>query len=62
MRGARYRAALRQLDQAGVKVRADHGGGAQQYEELRRKWNTYVQRLARYMDYDMAVIDSATAG
>jgi hypothetical protein len=59
---ARYRAALRQLEQAGVKLRADHDEGAQQYAELRQKWNPYVERLARYMDYDMAVIDPATVG
>jgi hypothetical protein len=59
---ARYRAALRQLEQAGIRVRADQDAGAQQYARMRQAWHPYVERLARYMDYDMAVIDPATAG
>jgi hypothetical protein len=58
---ARYRAALRQLEQAGICVRPDPDAGAQQYLRLRQEWDPYVARLARYMDYDMAVIDPATA-
>ncbi|TQK02828.1 two pore domain potassium channel family protein [Herbaspirillum sp. SJZ107] len=58
---ARYRAALRQLEQAGIRVRADRDAGAQQYARMRQAWHPYVERLARYMDYDMAVIDPATA-
>jgi hypothetical protein len=58
---ARYRAALRQLEQAGICVRPDQDAGAQQYARLRQEWDPYVERLARYMDYDMAVIDRATA-
>jgi len=58
---ARYRAALRQLEQAGIRVRADQDAGAQQYARMRQAWHPYVERLARYMDYDMAVIDPATA-
>jgi hypothetical protein len=58
---ARYRAALRQLEQAGICVRPDQDAGAQQYARLRQEWDPYVERLARYMDYDMAVIDPATA-
>jgi hypothetical protein len=58
---ARYRAALRQLEQAGICVRPDQDAGAQQYARLRQEWDPYVARLARYMDYDMAVIDPATA-
>lgn len=57
---ARYRAALRQLEQAGIRVRADQDAGAQQYARMRQAWHPYVERLARYMDYDMAVIDPAT--
>jgi hypothetical protein len=59
---ARYRAALRQLEQAGIPVRPDQDEGARQYARLRQEWDLYVERLARYMDYDMAVIDPATAG
>jgi hypothetical protein len=58
---ARYRAALRQLEQAGICVRSDQDAGAQQYSRLRQEWHPYVEHLARYMDYDMAVIDPATA-
>jgi hypothetical protein len=58
---ARYRAALRQLEQAGICVRPDQEDGAQQYARLRQEWDPYVERLARYMDYDMGVIDPATA-
>jgi hypothetical protein len=58
---ARYRAALRQLQQAGICVRSDQDAGAQQYSRLRQEWHPYVEHLARYMDYDMAVIDPATA-
>jgi hypothetical protein len=58
---ARYRAALRQLEQAGICVRPDREAGAQQYARLRQAWHPHVERLARYMDYDMAVIDPATA-
>jgi hypothetical protein len=58
---ARYRAALRQLEQAGIGVRPDQDDGARQYARLRQEWDPYVERLARYMDYDMAVIDPATA-
>jgi hypothetical protein len=58
---ARYRAALHQLEQAGIRVRADRDEGAQQYVRLRQAWHPHVERLARYMDYDMAVIDPATA-
>jgi hypothetical protein len=58
---ARYRAALRQLEQAGICVRPDQEDGAQQYARLRQEWAPYVEHLARYMDYDMAVIDPATA-
>jgi hypothetical protein len=58
---ARYRAALRQLEQAGIRVRPDQDDGAQQYARLRQAWDPYVERLARYMDYDMALIDPATA-
>jgi hypothetical protein len=58
---ARYRAALRELEQAGICVRPDQDAGAQQYARLRQEWDPYVERLARYMDYDMAVIDPATA-
>jgi hypothetical protein len=58
---ARYRAALRQLEQAGIRVRPDQEDGAQQYARLRQEWDPYVERLARYMDYDMGVIDPATA-
>jgi hypothetical protein len=58
---ARYRAALRQLEQAGICVRPGQDDGAQQYSRLRQEWDPYVERLARYMDYDMAVIDPATA-
>jgi hypothetical protein len=58
---ARYRAALRQLEQAGICVRPDQDDGAQQYSRLRQQWDPYVERLARYMDYDLAVIDPATA-
>jgi hypothetical protein len=54
---ARYRAALRQLEQAGICVRPDQDAGAQQYARLRQEWDPYVERLAGYMDYDMAVID-----
>jgi hypothetical protein len=32
-----------------------------QYSRLRQEWNPYVERLARYMDYGMAVIEPATA-
>jgi hypothetical protein len=42
-------------------VRTDQDAGAQQYARLRQEWDPYVERLARYMDYDMAVIDPATA-
>jgi hypothetical protein len=58
---ARYRAALRQLEQAGICVRPDQDTGAQQYLRLRQEWDPYVERLARYMDYDLGVIDPATA-
>jgi len=58
---ARYRAALGQLEQAGICVRRDLDDGARQYARLRQEWDPYVERLARYMDYDMAVIDPATA-
>jgi hypothetical protein len=58
---ARYRAALRQLEQAGICVRTDQDAGAQQYVRLRQEWDPYVARLAGYMGYDMAVIDPATA-
>lgn len=58
---ARYRAALRQLEQAGIGVQADRDAGAQQYARMRQAWNPDVERLACYMDYDMAVIDPATA-
>jgi hypothetical protein len=58
---ARYRAALRELEQAGICVRSDQDAGAQQYARLRQEWDPYVARLACYMDYDMAVIDPATA-
>jgi hypothetical protein len=58
---SRYRAALRQLEQAGICVRPDQDAGAQQYARLRQEWDPYVERLAQYMDYDMAVIDPATA-
>lgn len=54
---ASYRAALRQLEQAGICVRADQDAGAQQYARMRQAWDPYVERLARYMDYDRAVID-----
>ena len=59
---ARYRAALRQLEQAGICVRPDQDEGARQYSRMRQEWHPYVEHLARYMDYDMAVIDPATAG
>jgi hypothetical protein len=58
---ARYRAALRQLEQAGICVRPDQDEGARQYSRMRQEWHPYVEHLARYMDYDMAVIDPATA-
>lgn len=58
---ARYRAALRQLEAAGICVRADRDEGAQQYARMRQAWDPGVRRLAGYMDYDMAVIDPATA-
>lgn len=58
---ARYRAALGQLEQAGIRVRPDQDEGARQYLRLRREWHPYVARLARYMEYDMAAIDPATA-
>jgi hypothetical protein len=58
---ARYRAALRQLERAGICVRPEQDDGAQQYSRLREEWDPYVERRARYMDYDIAVIDLATA-
>lgn len=58
---ARYRAALRQLEGAGICVRANRDEGAQQYARLRQAWDPGIGRLAGYMDYDMAVIDPATA-
>jgi len=57
----RYRAALRQLERAGICVRPDQDEGARQYSRMRQEWHPYVEHLARYMDYDMAVIDPATA-
>jgi len=57
---ARYRAALRQLEQSGIRVHADPDAGAQHYVRLRQEWDPEIRRLAGYMDYDMAVIDPAT--
>jgi len=54
---ASYRAALRQLEQAGIGVRADPDAGAQEYARMRQAWDPHIERLVRYMDYDMAVID-----
>ena len=59
---ARYRAALRRLEQAGIRVRPDRDDGAREYARLRQAWDPHVQCLAGYMDYDLAVIDPATAG
>lgn len=42
-------------------MRADGDAGARDYARLRQDWHPHIERLARYMDYDMAVIDPATA-
>lgn len=44
-----------------MNVRPDQHEGAGQYLRQRQEWDPHVERLARYMDDDMVVIDPATA-
>lgn len=54
----RFEAAVRTFEQAGMKTNAS---GADQYIELRTKWNRYISLVAPKYAYDMDEIDTALA-
>lgn len=48
----RYRSAVRRLDEAGLRVNPDPTSGAEQYIDLRARWDPQVASLARSMLYE----------
>ena len=56
---ARYRAAIDQLEQAGVKVLDPLDDGPEIYVSLRTKWDPYIRRFAEHMGQDLRNIDLA---
>lgn len=55
----RYFAGLRRMREAGIATTADEDAGAERYVSLRSKWDAYIERYARFMDYDVDEIDVA---
>lgn len=55
----RYFAALRRLQAAGIQTRTDEHGGAQEYAQMRRKWNPYIRTLAPAMGFSIDEVDPA---
>ena len=53
----RYFAALRRLQDAGIKTAADEGEGAASYVALRAEWDYLVAHLAPALGYTMEEID-----
>ena len=60
--GARYRAAVLRLRQAGIQISSDGQAGAEAYISSRRQWDQHVTNLARSMAYSMEEIDAAISG
>lgn len=56
---ARYRAAARRLQQAGIETNADELAGAEAYVSCRRQWDHHITNLAPSMAYRMEEIDVA---
>lgn len=56
---SRYFAALRRLEQAGIRTVADQQRGTENYIALRARWDHYIQAFTRYMAHDMQNIDPA---
>ncbi len=56
---ARYHAALRRLEEAGIKTIADPEEGAAAYVALRAKWDYLIANLAPHLGFTMAEIDPA---
>ncbi len=56
---ARYRSALRQMEDAGIAITADPESGAETYIALRTEWCTRIEKLAASMLYSMEEIDPA---
>lgn len=54
---ARYQAALRRLQQAGIETIADEEEGAATYMALRLRWDYLITELAPHLGYTMAEID-----
>ena len=60
--GARYRAALLRLRQAGIQVTGDGEAGAEAYISSRMQWDHHITNLASSMAYSMEEIDAAMSG
>jgi hypothetical protein len=56
---SRYHAALRRLQQAGIRTAPDEQRGAENYIALRARWDRYIGAFAHYMVHDMQNIDPA---
>ncbi|MDB5641550.1 MAG: conserved rane protein of unknown function [Hyphomicrobiales bacterium] len=59
---ARYRAALRRLQSAGIQTAADETAGAEAYVASRRGWIGHIANLAPAMGYSLEEVDPATEG
>jgi hypothetical protein len=57
--GARYRAALIRLEQAGIEIAKDSQAGAEAYISCRMQWDSHIRNLAPSMGYTMEEIDPA---
>jgi hypothetical protein len=55
----RYHAALVRFRQAGIRTIRDEQAGAENYINLRSRWDRFVTVLAHHMAHDMATIDPA---
>jgi hypothetical protein len=56
-----YRAAAVRLREAGIRTAPDEQSGAEQYVQLRSKWDVALRSFASYMDYAPAERDPAAA-
>jgi len=55
----RYFAALRRLQDADIETRPDEHAGAQEYAQMRRRWNPYIRTLAPAMGFSIHEVDPA---
>lgn len=56
----RLMAAVAKFRDAGIHVRTDLAAAAEEYIGERKQWDCYIRRLAPYMAYPLAEIDTVT--